>query len=117
MNNLKNFNTDLFKMFNSAFETEFWNNHFKSFVEDKIDLQELTGNKITCEVPGFTKEEIKINIKNRILTVIAKNENKNKTFNIFINDKKVKSTKLDLGILTIEFESVENNNEIEIKID
>lgn len=54
---------------------------YKDYVAvPKVDIEDLKDHyEITCDMPGFTKDEIHINYENGILSIAAKREDKKET--------------------------------------
>lgn len=87
----------------------------KSNVESKDIINK--GDCILFKVPGYSKSEIKTTISNND-TIVVTGTNKemgDTLLSYFIGDKKIKSAKLELGVLRIELE--DNTTTEEIKID
>jgi HSP20 family molecular chaperone IbpA len=103
--------------------------NFKEFTKSTFfnDVPVTTTKKdygfdIEVEVPGFSKEEIKItlNKEKTILAINAKNEKRKFSYEYeFPLSATVKGSKLENGILTISVNYVEteSNKETEINID
>lgn len=66
---------------------------------------------IDFELPGFDKNNIKMNIENQHLIVKADIINKYKKYGIYIGNAVIVKSKLELGILTVYLKDVvETNN-------
>ena len=54
---------------------------YKDYVAvPKVDIEDLKDRyEITCDMPGFTKDEVHISYENGILSIAAKKENKTET--------------------------------------
>jgi HSP20 family molecular chaperone IbpA len=77
-------------------------------VYKKNDIGEFI---IDFELPGFDKNNIKMNIENQHLIVKADIINKYKKYGIYIGNAVIVKSKLELGILTVYLKDVvETNN-------
>lgn len=77
-------------------------------VYKKNDIGEFI---IDFELPGFDKNNIKMNIENQHLIVEANTINKFKKYGIYIGNAVIVKSKLELGILTVYLKDVvETNN-------
>lgn len=95
---------------------ELLNDFTTSFVEKENNINyHVKDNVMKIDVPGIKKEDLKITLKNSILNITGETDDRKIKIKFNIGDRKIKSTKLDLGVLTIEFE--DNDNVEEIKID
>lgn len=126
-NNLDLFNNDLF--FSNFFNTE------KNYLSADI-LETENDYEIIVDVPGFSKEDIKISLEDKQLTITAKKEavkEENKKYlrkerfvgtytrKFFVGDVKQEDVKASIedGVLTVKFakesyKKVEENKFIEI---
>ena len=88
-----------------------WSVWDTKLAEDIANLPQIEDNKIVIEVPGFTKDDLTIELKDGDLIVTGKVEKDGykKLINqyVYVGDVEVKSAKLVNGLLTIETEPVE----------
>ena len=87
-----------------------------SLVSDIQKLPKLENNKVTIEVPGFTKDDLVIELKDGdlIVTGSVKKDGYSKVVNqyVYVGDVEVTTAKLVDGLLVIETEPVETSKKL-----
>ncbi len=80
-------------------------------VSDKNDIGEFI---IDLELPGYNKNEIKINIENQHLIINAQSTNKARKLSVYIGNAIILKSKLELGILSVFLKDITQTNNFTI---